>query len=121
MKDVPILVIEDNPDDVLIIDRLLKKAGYSQVTFAGDGEEGIRKTEEVRPALVIVDTLLPDMNGFELCRRLRNCKGERFKIILTTGSVDAVDAARARDAGADDYVVKTEDFSLLIEAARQIL
>jgi len=121
MNDIQILVIEDNPDDVLIIGRLLKKAGYSHVVFAADGEEGIRMAEENLPALVIVDTLLPDMSGFEICRRLRSFKGDHFKIILTTGSVDAVDAAQARDAGADDYVVKTEDFSLLIDAARQIL
>ena len=117
-----ILVIDDNSDDLLIIKRCLNEAGYKEVITAGDAKEGIQKAGDERPELVIIDTILPEMDGFEVCRRIREFLDPAgHKIIVITGSVDAVDAVRARKSGADDYCAKTSSFSALVDIVRRIL
>ncbi|MFC1666482.1 response regulator [Candidatus Omnitrophota bacterium] len=117
-----ILIIDDNKDDTLIVKRYLKEAGYSEIITAEDGAEGIRKTREEKPDLIILDTLLPDTNGFEICGEIRKTEGPTNpKIIIVTGSIDAVDAVKARKAGADDYFAKSSSFSPLIGAVKSLL
>lgn len=117
-----ILVIDDNKDDMLIIKRYLKEAGYESVITAEDGSEGVKKAREEKPDLVITDTILPDTNGFEICRQIRESEGkDKPKIIVITGSIDAVDAVKAKKAGADDYFAKSSNFSPLVEAVKNII
>lgn len=117
-----ILIIDDNEQDKKIIMRFLGKAGFTDITTAENGEEGINKLKEQIPDLVILDTILPDTVGFEVCRRIRELYGpQEPKIIIITGSIDAVDALRARQMGADDYCVKTSDCTPLLEALKNIL
>jgi len=116
-----ILIIEDNEDHRKLMEKVFSEAGCGDVQFARDGEEGIQRGEKERPDLIILDTRLPEMDGFEACKRLRGIKNLNAKIIMTTGYVDAVDAGRARAAGADDYVVKTSDFSQLRDAVKRYL
>lgn len=117
-----ILIIEDNEDDLIIIKRHLNHAGYDQVIDARDATEGIKKAIDEKPDLVISDTLLPGNSGFEVCRQIRAaCGNETPKIIIMTGSVDAVDAGRARRVGADDYCAKTSDCAPIIEAVKKLI
>lgn len=117
-----ILLVDDNEQDRKIIQRFLNKAGFEELLFAENGEEGLKMAESVRPDLVILDTLLPEIDGFEVCRQIREHQKETIpKIIIVTGSVDAVDAIKARKAGADDYCAKTSDYSALIEAVKKLL
>ncbi|MBU1125722.1 MAG: response regulator [Candidatus Omnitrophica bacterium] len=121
-KDVRILIIEDNEIDLLLATRYLTRAGYSQITNAGDVSQGVKRAVEDKPDLVISDTVLPDSDGFDACSQIRKVLGEQKpKIIITTGSVDAVDAVRARKAGADDYCAKTSDCALLLEAVKKLV
>ncbi len=113
-----VLIIDDDTVDQLAIRRLLEKSGFYDVVCASTGEEGVKKTETEKPDVVIVDTLLPGMNGPDTCREIK--RGSNTKVIITTGSVDAVDAYNARKAGADDYVVKAFDFSTLVDAIEKI-
>lgn len=117
-----ILIIEDNNIDLLIVKRHLNHFGYDQIITAEDGSSGIKKAIEEKPDLVILDTILPDNNGFEVCRQIREASDGRGnpKIIITTGSVDAVDALQARRVGADDYCAKTSDCAPLLEAIRKL-
>ena len=65
--------------------------------------------------------MLPGINGFEVCRQVKAVSGPAIpKVIVVTGSVDAVDAGKARLAGADDYVVKVSDLSALVNAIHQL-
>ena len=116
-----ILIVEDNEQDRKIMTRVLNKAGFKDIITAVRGEVGVEKVKQGKPDLVVLDTVLPGINGFETCSEMRKVAGSKAtKIIVTTGAVDAVDAGRARSAGADDYVVKTSDFSHLLEAIKKI-
>lgn len=117
-----ILVVEDNEQDRKIITRVLNKAGFKDIITADRGEEGVEKAEKEKPNLVVLDTVLPGIDGFEACRRIRKTQSSKtMKIIVTTGAIDAVDAGKARAAGADDYVVKTSDFAHLAKAVKGLL
>lgn len=117
-----ILIVEDTEDDLLIMKRYLKQAGYGNVITAENVAEGVKKALEEKPDLVITDTILPDGNGFEVCQEIKTKLGsESPKIIVTTGSIDAVDAVKARKAGADDYCGKTSDCAPLIEATKKLI
>ena len=119
--DKRIFIVEDNQDDLIIAKRYLSHAGYAVVFSTADAAEGVRKAVEEKPDLVILDTLLPGATGFEVCQQIRQgCGGLGPKIIITTGSIDAVDAVKARKMGADDYCAKTSDCAPLLEAVKRI-
>lgn len=116
-----ILIIEDSPTTRRMLKDFLEKRGY-EVSSAASGEEGISKAQRELPHLIIIDTVLPGMDGFEVCRQIRGIPATRRPaIIVTTGSIGAVDAGRAREAGADDYCAKTQDFSCLISSVEKLL
>ena len=64
---------------------------------------------------------LPVMDGFEVCERIKANKDLGTKVMVITGKIDAIDAPRAREAGADDYIVKTSDLSIMINEIRKLL
>jgi two-component system alkaline phosphatase synthesis response regulator PhoP len=110
-----ILVVEDSATALALISEALGRAGYESVS-AINGEEGVQKAKEVSPDLAIIDTLLPDSDGFEVCRKVKDALDpDKVKVIIMTGSVDAIDAVKARHCGADDFCVKTQDMSVLIK------
>lgn len=116
-----VLIIDDNEQDRKIMQRYLKRSGYEDVLMAGSGEEGVGKAESEKPDLIVIDTLLPGINGFETCKQIRErLSPDAAKIIVMTGSVDAVDAVKAKRSGADDYCVKTSDAAPLLEAVKNI-
>ena len=116
-----ILIIDDNEQDRKIMTKLIKKAGYEDISTAGTAEEGLSHVISKRPDLVIVDTMLPGTDGFELCRQIREKQvSYNPKVIIITGSIDAVDAVKAKRVGADDYCAKNTDFSVLIDAIKGI-
>ena len=116
-----VLIIDDNEQDQKIIKRFLNKAGYEEIIMAATGQEGLKKARAEKPDLIILDTLLPDTVGFEVCCQIKQDKNVPLpKIIMMTGTIDAVDAVKAREAGADDYCVKTVDCAPLIEALKNL-
>jgi len=117
-----ILIVDDSRQDRKIIQRFLHKAGYAELALAETGEEGVLKAETEVPDLVITDTKLPGIDGFEVCRQIKEkALSHHPKIIMMTGAIDAVDAVKARKLGADDYCAKTSDYATLIDAVGQIL
>jgi two-component system alkaline phosphatase synthesis response regulator PhoP len=116
-----ILVIEDSRTVLALIKAKLEDLGFDVVT-AENGKDGIDKAGRDNPDLAVIDTLLPDTDGFEVCRQIRSfANSEKMKIIVMTGSVDAIDAVKARRMGADDYVVKTMDMELLETTIKEII
>ena len=110
-----VLIIEDSPTALAMIKEIMEGEGYNTVT-ADNGEQGVSEAEKVLPHVIIIDTKLPGIDGFETCRRIKEEHlSSSPKIVITTGSVDAIDASKAREFGADDYVVKTADFTQLID------
>ena len=117
-----ILIIDDTLSDRKIIQRYLNKEGYNNVIAAENGEDGVAMAVSENPDLVIIDTNMPGIDGFETCRQIRDAGSkEAPKIIVTTGAIDAVDAIKARKSGADDYCVKTSDATKLIAAVKDLI
>ena len=116
-----ILIIDDSPTVLDILHDKFRKEGY-EVIRAENGEDGIKKAKSEKPDLVIADTLLPGIDGYEVCRKLKESKDTAaIKVIVITGSIDAIDAVKAREMGSDDYVVKTSDYLHLIEAVKKLI
>jgi len=117
-----ILIIDDTDTDSKITKRFLNKAGYDNIVIAETGEKGVAMADSEKPDLVITDTMMPGIDGFETCRQIREkYDKEEMKIIVTTGAIDAVDAVKARKAGADDYCVKASDPAQLMAAVNSLI
>lgn len=116
-----ILIVDDNEIDLMIVKRRLIETGYDDIITTQDPGDGIKKVTEEKPGLVILDTVLPGCTGFDVCLKIReDCAGINPKIIIITGSIDAVDAVKARKSGADDYCAKTSDCAPLLEAVKRL-
>jgi DNA-binding response OmpR family regulator len=98
-----VLVVDDEPKIVEVVASYLRKAGYAPVTAAG-GAEALLVFEKERPALVILDLMLPDLSGEDVCRKLR--ARSRVPIIMLTAKIEDADAVRGLGLGADDYITK---------------
>ena len=121
MAPAKILVVDDEEDYRTILVRALSKAGW-EVLSAGNGEDALLAVEEERPDLVVLDGNLPDLDGFEVCRRIRRKDREpRVIIILCTVRSSLTPVAEGLKAGADDYVVKPFSVEDLIGRVRSAL
>jgi len=109
-----VLVVEDEARMAGVLQRALKEEGHA-VDVAGDGLEGLWLATENQYAAIVLDVMLPGMDGFELCRRLRE-SGAWAPVLMLTARDAVTDRVRGLDAGADDYLVKP--FSLMELAAR---
>jgi len=116
-----ILIVEDSPTVLGMLKDVFENEGYN-VLPVETGEKAVKKAKSNNPDLVIIDTVLPGIDGFEVCRKIKNAGAPcAAKIIIITGNVDAVDAEKALDSGADDYCAKTSDFSNLIAAVKKLV
>lgn len=120
MADIKLLVIEDNEDDVFLVKKVLGDLGYEHIFIAENGEDGIEIAKKENPDIIILDTILPGKDGFQICEEIKKIPEINSKVIINTGNIDAIDATKARKAGADEYVAKTSDFQYVIEAIKKI-
>ena len=101
-----ILVIEDDPDIVELLRYNLERESF-QVTSAGTGAEGLAELQRERPDLLILDLMLPEISGFELCRRLRQDSNlADLPVIMLTARSEEADVIAGIELGADDYIKK---------------
>jgi len=101
-----ILVVDDEPTIADVVSRYLERAGYA-ARIASDGPGALRSAGEERPDLVVLDLMLPGMDGLEVMRRLREYgEGPRVSVILLTAKGEHSDRIAGLQLGADDYVVK---------------
>ena len=98
-----VLLVDDEPSITEVVGSYLSKAGYSPVC-AVNGSQALEIFERVQPCLVILDLMLPDLSGEEVCRRLRS--RSRVPVIMLTAKVEDADAIKGLGLGADDYVTK---------------
>src|SRR4051794_27478501 len=98
-----VLVADDEPRITKLVSMALMEEGFRIVT-ARDGEEALRKTEEIRPDVVLLDIVMPDLDGIEVMRQLRERRP--VPVILLTAKGSTADKAKGLDLGADDYVAK---------------
>jgi two-component system, OmpR family, response regulator ResD len=100
-----VLVVDDEPTIAEVVARYLERAGY-RTRVAGDGIEAIAAAAEQRPDLVVLDLMLPGLDGLEVMRRLREQDRDRIAVILLTAKGEESDRVVGLRLGADDYVVK---------------
>lgn len=98
-----ILVVEDEKAIADILEFNLKKEGYN-VTCAYDGQDGLDKAKEINPDLILLDVMLPKLDGFEVCKAVR--KFSNVPIIMVTAREEEVDKVLGLELGADDYITK---------------
>ena len=101
--DRKILIVDDEKNILDIIAFNLKKEGY-QIIKASDGEEGVKKAMEENPDLILLDIMMPKMDGYEACKKIREKKNT--PIIMLTARAEEVDKVLGLELGADDYVTK---------------
>ena len=99
-----ILIVEDDPDMAMGLRDNLQFEGY-QVSVAPDGEKGLEAAGHVKPQVILLDVMLPGIDGFEVCRRLR-AKGVKCPILMLTARGQEIDKVRGLELGADDYITK---------------
>ena len=102
-KDITILLVDDEPDILEIIRYNLTSEGYT-IETAENGLEAIEQAKKVRPQLIIMDVMMPKMDGFEVCRKIR--KKFSTPIIMLSARGESLDQIRGLDLGADDYISK---------------
>jgi diguanylate cyclase (GGDEF)-like protein len=104
-----ILVVDDDPDIARFVEVNLRSAGYD-VSVAADGEEALEKASTLRPDLVLLDVMMPRIDGFEVAQRLRrNPQTANTSIIMLTAKALSTDKVLGLTAGADDYIIKPFD------------
>ncbi len=114
-----ILVIDDDPKIRSVVRRGLVYEGF-RVTDAGTGEEGLDRARDQTPDLVVLDVMLPGIDGLEVCRRLRGA-GDEVAILMLTARDEVKDRVEGLETGADDYLVKPFSFEELLARVRALL
>jgi adenylate cyclase len=116
-----ILVVDDTAENRDILQMRLESLGYEVLT-AVDGEDGLAKLRESVPDLVLLDVMMPKLDGFEVCRRVKADASLPFTpIILVTAKADSKDVVAGLEAGGDDYLTKPVDHAALIARVRSML
>jgi len=116
-----VLVVDDEPDLVRILQFGLQSAGYV-VESASDGQEGLKKAREVKPDIILLDLMLPKLDGYKICRLLKF--DERFKqipIIILSARTQEGDQALALEMGANRFVTKPYNFSEILAHVEELL
>jgi two-component system OmpR family response regulator len=114
-----VLVVDDEPNIRELVQVALKFHGCS-VTTAGTGKDALRQAEADRPDLIVLDVMLPDMDGFEVCRRLR-AAGNEVPVIFLTARDTSSDTVTGLAIGGDDYVTKPFSVESLVARVRAVL
>jgi two-component system, LuxR family, sensor kinase FixL len=110
----PILVVDDNPDNAHIIRDYLEARGFP-ITVAYNGDDALKAFEEVKPALVLLDVMMPGRDGWQVCRDIKQhpTLGRNVRVVMVTALDDWVNKRQALQTGADDFVEKPFELSKL--------
>ncbi len=116
-----VLVVDDEPDLIRILEFGLRAAGY-QVEIAADGQEGLKKAREIRPDIILLDLMLPKLDGYKVCRLLKF--DERYRqipIIILSARTQEGDQALAKEMGANRFITKPYEFSEILTHIEALL
>ena len=118
----PILVVDDNPDNAHIIRDYLEARGYP-ITVAYNGDDALKAFEEVKPALVLLDVMMPGRDGWQVCREIKQhpTLGRNVRVVMVTALDDWVNKRQALQTGADDFVEKPFELSKLVATVERNL
>jgi len=121
MMGKKILFIEDEADQVMLVQTRLEANGFD-VDSAGDGEEGLKKANEVKPDLIILDLFIPKLSGYEVCKQLKaDPETKDIPIIVMTASGERDLEEKCQAHGADEMFRKPYDSRELVEKIRTLI
>lgn len=121
MANECILVVEDEEDILELVEYNLVREGY-KVEKATTGEDGLLMTRQVQPDMVLLDLMLPGMNGLKVCRRIKMDEATRdIPVMMITAKGEESDVVEGLEAGADDYLVKPFSHKILLARVRAVL
>ncbi len=116
-----ILLVDDEPDLVQMVSVRLKAAGY-EISTAYDGQEALEKVKESRPDLMILDLMLPKLDGYKVCRLLKFDERTRgIPILIFTARAQVEDVTLATECGADAYLTKPFEAKVLLGKLQELL
>ncbi len=114
VKTAKILLVDDEPDMTRVIGKSLEISGY-EVIIANDGIECISKARDEQPDVILLDNVMPNMDGLTALQQLRSSKRtEDIPVIIVTALADEDSIAKALNGGADSYIVKPFDYEMLL-------
>lgn len=120
-SDIKILLVDDEPDILEIVGYNLKSEGY-QVFTANNGVEAVKKAKKIAPHLILLDIMMPEMDGIEACEKIRNIKPlENVIISFLTARGEDYSQMAGFDAGADDYITKPVKPKVLVSKVKSLL
>ena len=119
MSGETILLVDDEPSIIELASLYLKRDGYA-IRSARDGAQALKMTTEVKPDLIVLDLMLPEVDGFDVCRTLR-AAGNPVPILMLTARDDEIDKILGLELGADDYLTKPFNPRELVARVKAIL
>ena len=99
----------------------LAREGYTDVMVADTGDAGLEMAQSFQPDVILIDVVLKDVNGLDICKKIRDLKDVKGKVIMITGHLDAVNAQKATSCGADEIIEKTIGFTNIGTTIRTLL
>jgi DNA-binding response OmpR family regulator len=119
-SDLPgVLVVDDNEDNAHIIRDYLESKGYP-ISVAYNGDEAMALFEKEKPSLVLLDVMMPGMDGWQVCREIKNSPwGKNVRVVMVTALQDWMDKRQALETGADDFVEKPFELAKLGEVVER--
>ena len=116
-----LLVVDDEPQNIRLLQIRLQAAGYTVLT-ATNGQEALERVQADSPDLILLDVMMPGMNGFEVCRRIRAEEATQFiPVVMVTALLDTEDRITAIEAGADDFISKPFDSHEVLARVRSLV
>ncbi len=115
------LLVDDEPNIVKMVGKRLEVEGFD-VLVAVDGQEGLEKATTQQPDLIVLDLMLPKLNGYEVCSRLK--QDERYRhipVVIFSGKGQETDVQHGYDCGADAYVTKGDGKAALLQKVKELL
>ena len=116
-----ILVVDDEPDIVTVISKVFRDNGYEVIT-ADDGQEALEKAKTEKPDLILLDLMLPIMDGYKVCGLLKNdTRYAKIPIILFTAKAQENDIKLGEEVGADAYITKPFESEILLSKIKELI
>lgn len=116
----PILIVDDYDDILFLIEMILKSDGY-EVISAANGEEALKLAHKIRPQLLLMDIMMPDLNGLEVSQQIRQDKELSATQILLVSANHEITPEQARESGADGLLHKPFNIDYLLSQVHQLL
>jgi diguanylate cyclase (GGDEF)-like protein len=113
-----ILIVDDNPQNLKVLGAVLMEAGYA-IHIAQSGEQALKSLETLKPDLILLDIMMPGMDGYEVCRAIKSDPlTERIPVIFLTAKIEEEDVVKGFETGAVDYVTKPFSSAILLARVR---